>query len=75
MLAALGACATVAPPKTVEAPSDVSCSLFATISYAMLPAGVVDDPGNKADSDATRAEIDRHNAKWDTICGDPLKPG
>lgn len=81
MLAALGACGTHEPPKTV---SDVSCALFEPISYAQLPladraaalaAGrEADDPGNKADTDATVRQIDRHNARWDTACASPLAP-
>ncbi len=74
MFAALGACATVGPGKTAKPPSDVSCSLFLAISYAQLPKGQVDDVGNIADSDATVREIDAHNAKYDTVCGNPLKP-
>jgi len=35
---------------------DTSCAIFRPISYAQLPAGQVDDPGNKADSDATVAD-------------------
>ena len=68
---ALGACATAEPPKTA---SDVSCSLFTTISYAQLAAGVVDDIGNQADSNETVRQIDAHNAKHDTVCGNPIKP-
>lgn len=71
MLAALGACATAAPPKIV---SDVSCSLYRPISYAQLKPGQVDDVGNKADSDTTVAAIDEHNAKYDTVCSNPLAP-
>jgi hypothetical protein len=70
MLAALAACATVAPPKTV---SDVSCAAFKPISFAQLPAGQTNDDGNKADSDATVAEIGEHNARFDAICPDPVK--
>lgn len=72
-LAALGACATVGQKKTAEPPSDVSCALFTAISYAQLAPGTVDDVGNVADSDATVREIEAHNAKYDTVCGDPLK--
>ena len=67
MLAATGACATVEPPRTV----DTSCLSFRAISYAELPAGVTDDPGNKADTPETVGEIDTHNAKFDALCGGP----
>lgn len=70
-LAALGACATAEPPKTA---SDVSCSLFTTISYAQLAAGVTFDAANTADSDETVRQIEAHNAKYDTVCGTPLAP-
>lgn len=63
-LAALAACATPAPPRIV----DTSCTAFRAISYAQLPAGVVNDPGNKADSDQTVKEIEGHNAEWDALC-------
>jgi hypothetical protein len=33
-----------------------------------LPAGVTDDPGNKADSPETVREIEAHNAKYDALC-------
>lgn len=63
-LAGLAACVTPAPPRIV----DTSCTAFRAISYAQLPTGVLDDPGNKADSDATVSEIENHNAKWDALC-------
>lgn len=66
MCASLAACGTAERPQTV---SDVSCAAYLPISYAQLPAGQVDDPGNVADSDATVKEIDAHNARYDAICG------
>lgn len=66
----LAASCTREPPKTV---SDVSCSAFNAISYAQLPKGQIDDPGNKADSDETVKEIDAHNARYDAICGAPAQ--
>ena len=64
MLAALGACGTPVPPKTV----DTSCLSFRAISYAQLAAGVTDDPGNVADSSLTVKEIEGHNARYDALC-------
>lgn len=61
----IAACAATPPAPVVI---DTSCSTFRAISYAQLPAGQVDDPGNKADSDETVAEIDQHNAKYDASC-------
>lgn len=69
MSAALVACGTAEPPKTV---SDVSCAAFKAITFAQLPPGQTDDPGNKADSDLTVGEISEHNARFDAICG--IKP-
>lgn len=65
MCVGLAACATPAPLKIV---TDTSCTSFAAISYAQLAKGQVDDPGNRADSDVTVAEIDQHNARWDALC-------
>lgn len=59
------ACATPAPLRIVI---DTSCTSFRAISYAQLPKGQADDPGNKADSAETVKEIDAHNAKWDALC-------
>lgn len=67
LLAVPGACATPAPPRI----ADSSCTAFRVISYAQLPAGVVDDAGNKADSDDTVKEIEAHNARWDALCTKP----
>jgi hypothetical protein len=64
LLAATGACVTPEPPRTV----DTSCLSFRAITYAELPAGVTDDPGNKADSPETVREIEAHNAKYDALC-------
>lgn len=81
MLAGLGACATAEPPKTV---SDVSCALFSPISFAQMASAKIAaakaegreviDSGNNADTDQTVREIQAHNAKYDTVCGDPLAP-
>jgi len=60
----LPACVTPAPPRIV----DTSCVNFRAISYAQLPKGLADDPGNRADSDETVFEIDIHNARWDALC-------
>jgi len=65
LCATLPACATPAPQRIV---TDTSCTAFKAISYAQLPKGQADDPGNKADSDETVKEIDAHNAKWDALC-------
>lgn len=64
LLVGLAACATPAPPRIV----DSSCLAFKTISYAQLPKGLVDDAGNVADSDATVADVESHNARWDELC-------
>lgn len=66
LLAMSSACATRAPQRIVV---DTSCAAFKAISYAQLPKGQVDDPGNKADSDATVAEITEHNGRYDALCG------
>ncbi len=65
LLAVTGACVTREPQKIVI---DTSCLNFRAISYAQLPKGSMDDPGNKADTDMTVQEIDSHNAKYDTLC-------
>jgi len=62
----LAAACTQERPKTVTV--DTSCLSFKAISYAQLPAGVVDDLGNVADSDATVAEIEAYNGRWDAVC-------
>jgi len=36
-----------------------------------LPAGVSDDPGNKADTPETVREIEGHNARFDALCASP----
>lgn len=64
LLPLLIACATAERPKIV---SDACLNLRA-ITFAQLPAGQVDDPGNQADSDETVAEIGTHNAKYDALC-------
>lgn len=69
MLALPTAGCTQERPKTVSV--DTSCLAFKAISFAQLPAGVVDDVGNKADSDATVQEITVHNARFDALCGHP----
>jgi len=66
LLAMSSACVTREPLRIV---TDTSCTAFNAISYAQLAKGQVDDPGNKADSDATVAEIDAHNARYDALCG------
>ena len=83
LCAGLGACATAEPPK-IAPPSDVSCSLFTAISYAqidlaeralaLIEARPVEDDGNAADSDETVRQIEAHNARFDTVCGNPLTP-
>jgi hypothetical protein len=65
LCAGLAACATPAPLRIV---TDTSCTSFRPISYAQLPKGQADDPGNKADSDETVSQIDIHNARWDALC-------
>lgn len=47
---------------------DTACLSFRAISFAQLAPGQVDDVGNKADSDATVAEIAVHNARYDALC-------
>jgi len=32
------------------------------------------DAANTADSDDTVRQIEAHNAKFDTVCGNPLQP-
>ena len=64
MLAVLAASCTQERPRTVNS----ACIAFKAISYAQLPAGQVDDPGNVADSDATVSEIEIHNARYDSAC-------
>jgi hypothetical protein len=64
MLAATAACGTHERLRTV----DSSCLSFRAISYAQLPAGVTDDPGNVADSAPTVAELEVHNARYDALC-------
>ncbi len=81
MLAGLGACATAEPPKTA---SDVSCALFSPISFAQMAKAEIEaaqseareviDRGNSADTEQTVREIQAHNAKYDTVCGNPLAP-
>lgn len=51
--------------------ADTSCQAFRTISFAQVPPGQKDDPGNVADSDATVADIIEHNAVWDRLCRKP----
>ena len=70
--AMLTACATHEPPRIV---SDVSCSAFSVISYAQLPRTERDkprddqaDPGNRADTPETVAEVQAHNARFEAIC-------
>ena len=84
LCAGLGACATAGPKRIAPPPSDVSCSLFTAISYAQVAIAErelataegrpVHDEGNAADSDETVRQIDAHNAKFDTVCGNPLLP-
>lgn len=62
--AMLAACGTHERLRTV----DTSCLSFKTISYAQLPKGAVDDPGNKADSGQTVTEIEAHNARYEALC-------
>lgn len=79
MCAALAACATVEPPKTA---SDSFCALYEPVSYALLTRSEIEaaaregrlvrDDGNVADSDLTVRINDRNNARYDTVCGDPL---
>jgi hypothetical protein len=64
LLAGLAACATPVPQRI----ADSSCLVFKAISYAQLPVGVMDDAGNRADSDATVAEIESHNARLGAVC-------
>ena len=70
--AMLAACATAEPPKTA---SDL-CLIDRPISFAQLPKAAdgtraADDPGNRADTDATVAEIIAHNARFDAACANP----
>jgi hypothetical protein len=43
--------------------------VFAPITFAMMAAGAVDDPGNVADTQATVDQIMAHDAKWERLCG------
>ncbi len=67
----LTACATVAPPTTVN----VSCATFTIISYAQLPRDErakpreqQADPGNQADTPETVAQIQGFNARYEAMC-------
>lgn len=51
--------------------ADTSCLAFQTIKFAQLPPGQNDDPGNRADSDLTVADIMGHNAAWERLCRKP----
>lgn len=64
---ALTACAGQERLKTV---SD-GCLLFKPLSYAELPPGQVDDPGNKADTPETVKQIDEHDAVYEAVCKKP----
>jgi len=72
------ACAQVEPPQTASGPPPEQpkayCAAFETINFAELPAGVVDDVGNQADSKVTVAQILAHNAVWFALCTNPLDP-
>lgn len=48
--------------------ADTSCLAFKTISFAQLPPGETNDPGNQADSDETVREVMGHNAAWRELC-------
>jgi hypothetical protein len=70
----LTACATAERPRIV----DTACAQFSTISYAQLPAAVRSlpapeqrDDGNRADTDATVAEVQAHNARYRATCAPP----
>lgn len=65
LLVTTSACVTPAPLRIV---TDTSCTAFHAIGFAQLPAGQKDDPGNKADSDTTVAEVMDHNARYDALC-------
>lgn len=83
-LAALGACGIAERPKTASAPSDSFCALYEPVSYALLARAEIEaaaregrlvrDDGNAADSDLSVAINDRNNARYDTLCGNPLGP-
>jgi hypothetical protein len=74
LCATLAACATQPTPRTV---SDL-CLTVGTLNYTLVPRAERDaaaaenrpvrDDGNKADSDATRASIGEHNARWRSVC-------
>lgn len=63
------------------------CLTVGTLSYTLVPkkereAAAVEsrpvrDDGNKADSDATRAAIGEHNARWRSVCENfpAIRPG
>lgn len=63
-LIAVSACGPVEPPRTAGSP----CLVFKVISFAQLPPGEINDPENRADSDATVADIVGHNARYESLC-------
>lgn len=64
---ATSACGTVARP----APASTACLALKTLSFAQLPPGQKDDPGNVADSPETVDEIVEHNTRWEALCRKP----
>lgn len=63
-LIVLSACGPAERPRTAGLP----CLAFKAISFAQLSPGETNDPGNKADSDQTVAEIIAHNARYESLC-------
>jgi hypothetical protein len=47
---------------------------LAEVASAATEGRLVRDDGNQADSALTVRQNDRNNARYDTLCGDPLKP-
>lgn len=65
----IAAALALAGCKTIEYRTvDTSCTSFRPITFAQLPPGQVDDPGNAADSAGTVDQIIAHDAKWDALC-------
>jgi hypothetical protein len=65
--AALTACATAEPPRTVNS----ACTALRALSYANAKPGQeqADDVGNRLDTAQTVVEVQEHNARWRAMCG------
>ena len=55
--------------KTIEYRTvDTSCTSFRLVTFAALPVGQVDDPGNAYDTGETVKQLREHNVKWTVLC-------